>query len=1057
MYQYLCLTKFFMLMKKVRFILLSVIMLFSVISAYAQNITIKGKVTDSANGEPLPAATVLLKGTTRGTVTNLDGEYSLTAPAQGVLVFSTIGYKAVEVEINGQSNINCELMSDTEYLDDVVVIAYGTQSAKTVTASVSSVKSDALKDAPNMSFDTMLQGQAAGVQVSTPNAGAGAQAKVLIRGVSSISGGTDPLYIVDGVPIQSGVVNASYMEANPLADINPSDILSIDVLKDAAATALYGSRAASGVIIITTKQGRKGETKVTYDMNIGFTEATKTYDMMDADEYVAYKNKAVFNLAGTDEIVISGTGNPYGNKAFNIPYIQDAAGNRSYIKTNWKDYIYKKGLVQNHTVAISGGSDKTQYYASANYSDNQGIIIGDDYKRYGFKANVSTQVTNWLKVGINGQYSKAFTNVYDASRADGVFSAAGLPRMAMILPPVTYPYNEDGTLNVINNGQYIGVGGVNIANLGYPNAMGQKESFNKINTDRIIASGFAQVEPIKNLVARSQFGVDYMIENEETFWSPKYGQGAGNNGYAWRSMSDMLSWTWTNTLNYTFAIKDNTFDILAGMEAYKLSYGLDWINASDIANKAYSGFRAGFNTIKAGGEEGAKTMVSYFGRINYDYKSKYMLSANFRRDGLSSLGKDSKWGNFWGVSGAWRISEESFFEPLRNVIDELKIKASYGVVGNSEIGYYNAQTYYSDAYYGGTPALGLANIGDSSLAWESSSKFDVGFTASLFNRVNIEFDYYSTKTNNLVMGVPQGPSTGIGSLVTNTGAMENKGFEITIGADVIKTKDFSWNTNFNITTAHNKVIELAEGVDEIYGDSDANITLPGYSVGQLYVYPTGGIDPETGRRIFYGTNGEWTTYDPITKDWYLKDGTSFQGDLAPVRAGNTIPTWFGGWTNTFKYKGFDLGFMFQFSGGNWILNAMTATGSDNRWWNNFAEVAQKSWQKAGDNAKYAYPVYGDNVSNGSAYEISDWIEKGDYLRLKNISFGYTYKPKNKIIGLSSVRAYAQVQNVFVITAFTGLDPEITSSYTTQAVLSGGYYKNTLPQARTYTLGVQLTF
>ena len=333
----------------------------------------------------------------------------------------------------------------------------------------------------------------------------------------------------------------------------------------------------------------------------------------------------------------------------------------------------------------------------------------------------------------------------------------------------------------------------------------------------------------------------------------------------------------------------------------------------------------------------------------------------------------------------------------------------------------------------------------------------MGLNASLFNRINVELDWYYTKTNNLVMAVPQGPSTGIGSLVTNTGAMQNTGVEFTIGADVIRTKNFTWNTNFNITTSHNKVLELAEGVTEIYGESDANITMPGYSVGQLYVYPTGGIDPATGRRIFYGSEGEWTTYDPYSRSWYLADGTEFQGNLAQVRAGNTLPTWFGGWTNSFKYKGFDFNFMLQYSGGNWILNAMTATGSDNRWWNNFAEVAEKSWKQPGDKAKYAFPVYGDNVSNGSAYDISDWIEKGDYLRLKSVSFGYTYKTKTKKNLFNSIRAYVQVQNAFVLTAFTGLDPEITSSYTSQAVLSGGYYKNTLPQARTFTLGVQLTF
>ncbi|MBP3203361.1 MAG: SusC/RagA family TonB-linked outer membrane protein [Bacteroidales bacterium] len=959
----------------------------------------------------------------------------------------------MEIPVDGQLSVNCELSPDAEYLDDVVVIAYGTQSARTVTAAVSSVKAEALKDAPNVSFDSMLQGQAAGVQVSTPNAGAGSQAKVLIRGVSSISAGTDPLYIVDGVPISTGVVNASYIEANALSDINPADILSIDVLKDAAATALYGSRAASGVIIITTKQGRKGETKVTYDMNIGVTQPTKLYKMMDAETYYTYKNQAVKNAYGTDERVISGGANPYGNKAFN--YMTDSAGN--IIRTNWNDLVYKNGLVQNHTVAISGGSDKTQYYISANYSNNDGIIIGDSYKRYGIKANVSSQVNSWLKVGLSAQYSRGDTRVIDSSRGGSVFSAAGLPRVAMIMPPILTPYNEDGSYYVMNGGQYIGVGGISISSLSYPNGMAQKESFNAIVTDRVIASGFAQVEVVKNLFLKTQFGADYMVENEETFWSPIYGQGAGNNGYAWRTMDNALSWTWTNTANYNVAFKNNSFDFLLGMEAYYDSYAYDWINASDILNKAYKGFRAGYVTNDAGGSEGAKSMVSYFARVNYDYKSRYMVSANFRRDGLSALGENNKWGNFWGISAAWRISEEPFFAPARNVVDELKLKASYGVVGNSEIGYYNAQTYYGDAVYGGKAALGLANIGDASLAWESSSKYDVGLNASLFNRINVELDWYYTKTNNLVMAVPQGPSTGIGSLVTNTGAMQNTGVEFTIGADVIRTKNFTWNTNFNITTSHNKVLELAEGVTEIYGESDANITMPGYSVGQLYVYPTGGIDPATGRRIFYGSEGEWTTYDPYSRSWYLADGTEFQGNLAQVRAGNTLPTWFGGWTNSFKYKGFDFNFMLQYSGGNWILNAMTATGSDNRWWNNFAEVAEKSWKQPGDKAKYAFPVYGDNVSNGSAYDISDWIEKGDYLRLKSVSFGYTYKTKTKKNLFNSIRAYVQVQNAFVLTAFTGLDPEITSSYTSQAVLSGGYYKNTLPQARTFTLGVQLTF
>lgn len=1031
-------------------------LLLTVCSAvFAQNIVVKGVVSDASTGETLPAATIIVKGTSKALATDKDGQYTVSVPANAVLVVSTIGYKTVEIPVEGRAIVNVELAPDSEFLEDVVVVAYGTQSSKTVTAAVSSIKADALKDAPNVSFDAMLQGQASGVQVASPSGGAGAQAKVLIRGVSSISAGTDPLYIVDGVPISSSTISAGYTESNGLADINPADIASIEVLKDAAATALYGSRAASGVILITTKQGRKGETKVTYDVNYGYAQPTRIAQMMDADTYLAYKNEAVKNARGTDDY---GT-NPNYPKAFNL--MTDSQGNP--IKTNWNDLIFKNGIVQNHTLALSGGSDKTQFYASANFSDNDGIIVGDKYTRYGVKANVSTKVNKWLKFGVNAAYAYAKTQAADASRNDGVFAAAGLPRQAMIMPPILPAYNEDGSYYTANGGQYIGSGGITISTLTYPNAMAQLESFNHVNTTRLIASGFTELTPVKNLTLKSQFGVDYMTEEEETYWNQNYGQGVNNNGYAWKRFSNRTNWTWTNTADYNLVIGDSSFNFLAGMESTERSYGYDTVKGEDILNPAYTGFRAGYSEYTGGGDYGSRAMISYFGRVNYDWKAKYMVSLNFRRDGLSSLGANHKWGNFWGASAAWRVSEEDFFSPFVDTVNDFKVNASYGVVGNSEIGYYNAQTYYGDAIYGGSAALGLANIGDANLAWENSTKYDVGFSATVFNKVNVDFDWYYTKTNNLVFAVPQGPSTGIGSLTTNAGSLENKGVELTISSDIVRTKDFTWNTSFNITTSHNKVLALAQGVDEIYGGDEemglTNITVPGYSIGQLYAYPTGGIDPDTGRRIFYGTNGEWTSYDPATKAWYLKDGSEFQGDFGPVRAGNTLPTWFGGWNNTFRWKGFDANVFLQYSGGNWIMNANTASGSDNRWWNNFAEVAEKSWKQPGDKAKYAKPYFGDNVSNGSAYDITDWIEKGDYLRVKAVSLGYTYYTggKKAQLGFTSIRVYGQVQNAFVFTKFTGLDPEITSSYTSQAVTAGGYYKNTLPQARTFTLGAQLTF
>ena len=373
-------------MKKAK-LFFSALFVFMGVTLFAQNITIKGTIKDASSGEAIPFAAVQIKGTLTGVAADAEGAYTISAPATASLVVSSIGYLNEEVAVEGRNTINISLRPDAEALENVVVVAYGTQSAKTVTAAVASIKSDLLKDAPNVSFDSMLQGQASGVQVSSPSGGAGAQAKVLIRGVSSISAGTDPLYVVDGVPIASSVISNAYTEANALSDINPADIASIEVLKDAAATALYGSRAASGVILITTKQGRKGEAKVTYDMSVGFTQPTKMFEMMDADTYVKYKNQAVYNRYGTDEVSLGGD-TPYGNKAFNL--MTDSKGNT--IRTKWSDLVFKNGLIQNHTVAISGGSDKTQYYASPNYADNSGIIIGDQYHRYGIKANVSSQV-----------------------------------------------------------------------------------------------------------------------------------------------------------------------------------------------------------------------------------------------------------------------------------------------------------------------------------------------------------------------------------------------------------------------------------------------------------------------------------------------------------------------------------------------------------------------------------------------------------------------------------------------------------------------------------------
>ncbi|EXY23558.1 TonB-dependent receptor [Bacteroides fragilis] len=957
-------------------------------------------------------------------------------------------------------NIRVILKTDSKALDEVVVVAYGTQSARTVTASVSTVRADALKDVPSVSFDQMLQGRASGVSITTPSAGVGQAPIVRVRGVNSITSGTSPLYVVDGVPIESG--NLSYLaNANALADINPADIVSMDVLKDAAAAALYGSRAANGVILITTKQGQSGKVKVSYDGFVGFSNATDFYEMMNAQEYVDFKNLAVKNRYGTDELSLTtGYVSPYGNKAFNM--MKDANGN--YVDTDWKDAAFQNGLSQSHSVAVSGGSDKVRYYLSGNYTTQEGIVKGDKYDRLGVKANINVQATDWLKVGMNTNVTTGTTSYVDAARRGSNFAVGGFPRLALINAPNLPMYNEDGTPYYLAQG--LGYGGNTVFST-FSNPAAILSLGNGLSSDvtRFIGVFYAEATPLKGLSLKTQYGVDYARIEEQRFWSPLHGDGVNSKGLANAYNTKNNRWTWTNTATYNFSLGQNNFNLLAGTEASERNNSRWTAQRKDLQDDKFVVFQGPFGSATAGGSLSNNTMVSYFGRINYDYASKYIVSLNYRRDGYSALSEKNRWGNFGGVSAAWRVSEEGFFNPLRNVVDDLKIKGSYGVVGNTDIYDYASKSFYSSYNYGINGTYGLAQIADPNLKWESSEKYSIGFNARLLDRISVDFDYYYTKSSDLILDVPQSPSKGIpGNIITtNAGKMKNSGIELTVSADVIRNSQFTWETSFNITTNKNKVISLADGVENILkGDNGGleitNITVPGKSIGRLYLYPTAGVDPKSGRRVFITPEGDRTLLMFEKGGWFYEDGTEYAGEFEPVDCGNTLPTWYGGWTNNFKYKGFDLSLFFQFSGGNKIYNGTKASVSDMRYWNNSKDVYKKYWTPERTHAEYPMPIYGDNYSNGSALPISDLVERGDYLRLKNVSLGYTFNTKNwsKAVGISALRLYVQAQNLFVITGYSGMDPE-TLTNVESATLSGGTDKNTLPQARTYTIGVNLTF
>ena len=1052
-------------MKTVKRIVLGTAVAFLPAISFAQS-ELTGHIVDANTNEPLIGASVTVKGNKQeGVVTDVDGNFTLSTKENAPLKLKIeyIGYRPIDIEVyDAEEPIEVQLKENSKFLNEVVVIGYGTQKRENVASSISSINNNTFKDVPVTSLDQVLQGRASGVSLTTPSGNVGQAPIVRVRGVASITSGTQPLYIVDGVPIQTGS-NAQVGDVNALADINSDDILSIDVLKDAAAAAVYGSRAANGVVLITTKKGQQGTAKVSYNGWVGIANAAKFFDVMNAQQYVDYKNLAVKNRYGTDEISLTnGYTSKYGNKAFNL--IKNADG--SYVDTKWRDYVLRTGLQQNHTVSISGGTDKVLYYASGNFNKQSGILKGDEYRKTGLTANVSAQANKWLKVGFSGTGSVSKQQTGDRSRKGELVSYSGFTRLALSDAPNIPAYAEDGS--PYQEGGRLGYG-PNTIQFPLTNPIGVLQSGSVIKTEdtRLIGNVFAEITPIKGLTLRTQYGADYMKIEDRNFFAPTTVEGVEQNGTAENYSIRSRQYTWTNTANYNFSIGSHHFDVLAGIESYSKTFDQWGAEKSGLNESKFNFFEGPFSNIVSSDSKITESeLLSYLARVNYDYDSRYIFSVNFRRDGFSALSKNNRWGNFGGVSAAWDVSREKFFKPLKDILANFRLKASWGIVGNTNIDEYAAKSFYSSSYYGNNGSYVIGQIGDSeNLKWESSEKWNIGFSTDLFNKVNVSLEYYTTNSSDLILAVPVAPSKGVpgNSIISNAGKMSNRGIELGINALLISTKDFSWSTAFNLTTNRNRVEKLSDGVQEIIStglSETTNITVPGKSIGQLYLYPTGGIDEKTGRRIFYGEDGTKVLLE-FEKEgkFFTEDGQPYaESKIKRVIAGNTLPTFYGGWSNNFTYKNFDLSLLFQFSGGNKIYNGTKATMSDVRWWNNSKDVWDNYWTPERTNAKYAKPIWGDNYSNGSALPITDWVENGDYIRLKNISLGYTFGKLSFLqkAGISKLRVYAQAQNLFVITGYEGLDPEVLSN-TNSANLNGGTDHNTAPQARTFTFGINVTF
>lgn len=1020
------------------------------------------------NGEPLPGANIVIQGSNVGTQTDADGKFSIQVP-QGSkkLVITSIGFTNQEITITNATKLDLTLTTDNRQLSEVVVTGYSSESKKSFTGSASKVGAAQLENRPAQSLDQLLGGQAAGVNIVQPSSALNNTPVFRIRGINSITSSVYPLMIVDGVTVFTGSSGGS-VGNNPLADINPTDIETIDVLKDASATAIYGSRAANGVVVITTKKGKKGRTKVTYDGWASFSTPYNLPKLLSPAEYVTIKNEARVNAGLSPGFVLG----------------KNADG--SDVGTNWYDVAYQTGVSQNHTISVSGANEATNYFLSVNHSDQNGIIRTNTFKRENARVNLEHKLSRRISIGTNLTYSQS-ANAGPNSGAIGpnsVASSSGnsvntqyiglqpLARMTYILPPNVPIYNANGMYNINTANGNIGYG-PNSSALGVFNAYNLQTILdldkNTSSNNTLIGSVFAEIELLKDLKLKTVYGLDnYVVENKE-FRNPYSGDGFATNGAATNSTTTYYRSNWTNTLSYNTTFnEDHNLRVLIGHEEiYRKVDG--WGAArTGLADPFYTNYQGGFTTITPTANVYAENgLLSYFSNVGYDYKRKYLFSFNFRRDGLSALAVGNKWGNFGGGSVGWNLSEESFYKSsaLAKTLSDVKIRASYGIVGNSSLSDYASLSQFSSGTYAGVASLYFGQAGNPDLRWETSKKIDIGLNVGLWNnRVTVEADYYKNTIDGLILNAPQPSSKGIpgNSIAANVGSLYNQGIELAINANIISKGKFQWTANFNVATLQNKVTSLGTGGD-IYPTSLStfgiqNISRVGESVGAIFAVPTAGINPANGNKLYINRNNQVVQYNAVTKSFSTLDGGTAPviDNYADGRVqGPSLPTYYGGFNNNLVYGQFDLGIGIIFSGGNKLYNGTRATLSDQRYFNNGQFILNR-WTTPGQVTEVPKLVWGDSFTGGFSSANATNVEDGSFVKLKNISLGYRVPVQQIGISkfISSARAYVQASNMFTITKYTGSDPEVSINGNS---INSGKDQNVPVNASVYTVGLNIGF
>ena len=994
-----------------------------------ETITVTGKVTAERDGQPVAGAYVLVNGTTIGTITDAEGNFGIKAvPADAKEIIVTfLGMSTASAKVSAEP-LHIVMHEDATFLDETIVVAYGTMSESDFTGSASQIKGTDIAQGSRESIEKGMIGKIAGVRTSSDNGDPGSAGNIQIRGVGSISAGTSPLYVVDGVIIstQDGEFAVGYKSTGILNTINPDDIESITVLKDAAAASLYGSRAANGVILITTKRGKQGKTSVSYSGEVGVSQMAnqKAFQMMDGPTFIKYLKDAADNAYNYihPSYAYDCTGDEWAS------WVIDPSGQTS---TDWTKETFRNAIQHNHQISLTAGNEKTKVYAGLGYNDSDGIVVGSTYERFSGRVNVDHQVNKWLKVGLRQMisFTKQKGHSDQSTQEQGMGNTSPLGNLTAA-DPTAKPKNEDGSWN--ENISWSGQSS-------NPHILFDSgEEYYLNNNMRSMSNFDINIQFCKELSLSNTFGYDYINSKQDVWWAPTSLNGGSYNGlsavYILQS-NDMTNST-VLRFNNTFNEKHN-LSALAGFEVADHRFQYTYSAATNYPNDKLPALSVG-QTHGTGGSADRSYMLSVLANANYDYDNKYYVSASFRRDGSSRLGADNRWANFWSASAAWRLSEEGFMEGI-GLFHDFKLKASYGTNGNLPTSFYAYKGLYSaTGGYGSSSAIYWSNPENNMLGWEKSRNFNVGFDWNLFGYVDLGVEYYNKYTSSLIFNMPSSIVTGFDGYTSNVGNLLNDGVEIEISSRNFNRKNFTWTTDFNFTWQRSLVKNLPnDGADITYGDGGLYIHREGESMYSFYMPKWKGVNRETGLGEFW--------IDPEDES---KGVTNFYDEAGSTIVGKALPDFVGGMTNSFTFLNgmLDLSFLisYQFGGSLFDYFGYFACSDGLRAASmNAAAEAADYWTPDNKDAKFPMPIM------NNPYRWDRWssrlIKSTDNIRMREITFGVNVPVKKHI---EKLRVYFRANNPFMIWSATpDIDPDVPIN---------GYRTVDVPVTRSFIFGVNIT-